>query len=122
MVGLARLGDATVDVWRIWLDRCTDGDVRGYRGILAPDELERAAQYAFDRDQRRFVVARAALRQVLAAYLEAAPEQLEFEYGKRGKPVLAARPGWEWLRFNVAHSEELALVGVASGHDLGIDA
>ena len=61
------------------------------------------------------------MRQVLAAYLEVAPDQLEFDYGVRGKPALRARPGSNWLRFNVAHSEELALVGVANGSDLGID-
>lgn len=121
MVGLARLGDDAVHVWQVWLDRVADRDVRGYERILAADELARAARFVLDRDQRRFVVARAALRQVLAAYLELAPDQLEFDYGVRGKPVLRAWPESNGLRFNIAHSEELALVGVASKSDLGID-
>ncbi|HLZ26218.1 MAG TPA: 4'-phosphopantetheinyl transferase superfamily protein [Chloroflexota bacterium] len=121
MASVARPGNATVDVWRVRLDHCAEGDIPGYRGILAPDELARAARFVFDRDQRRFVVARAALRQVLAAYLAAAPQHLEFDYGPRGKPALRGRPGSAPLRFNAAHSEALALVGVANRHDLGID-
>jgi len=121
VVGLARLGDAAVHVWQVRLDGGADPDVRDYQRILAPDEVARAARFVFERDRRRFVVARAALRQVLAAYLELAPDRLEFAYGVRGKPELRAPPGSAGLRFNVAHSAALGLIGVARRSELGID-
>jgi 4'-phosphopantetheinyl transferase len=115
-----QLAEDAVCVWQARLDAGADR-LDGYGHVLSQDEHARAKRFVFDRDRRRFIVARAALRQVLAAYLEVAPEQLEFDYGERGKPALRGSRGADWLRFNVAHSDELALIGVARGLTLGVD-
>ena len=86
--------------------------------ILAPDERERAARFVFERDRRRYTVARWALRMILARYVDVPPGELEFRYGPRGKPALR---GPASLCFNASHSGELAVVGVARGRELGID-
>ena len=58
------------------------------------------------------------LRQILATYLDTAPEALEFEYGKHGKPRLQNAGGPE---FNLSHSGELLLVAVSEGRSIGVD-
>jgi 4'-phosphopantetheinyl transferase len=89
---------------------------------LADEERRRAAAFHFERDRRRFVVARATLRAILASALGTSPSAVAFAYGPRGKPSLArAAAGEPGLRFNLSHSSELALAAVARGRELGVD-
>jgi len=89
--------------------------------ILSGDEVARAGSFKFERDQRRFVAARAGLRVILAGILGDAPEALRFEYGRRGKPALWDQEGPQGLRFNLSHSGDLAVLAVARGLDMGVD-
>jgi 4'-phosphopantetheinyl transferase len=82
-------------------------------GLLSEDERERAARLA---DRERWVVARAALRTVLARELAIAPAELRFALGPHGKPEL---PGAA-LRFNLSHSGDRAVIAVA-GVEVGVD-
>jgi 4'-phosphopantetheinyl transferase len=67
------------------------------------------------------VVARGALRAILARYLATSPSELRFDYGRHGKPALDAARNAGDLRFNLAHSGGVALYGVTRGRDLGVD-
>ena len=87
--------------------------------VLSPDEIERARRYQFDRDRRRFTLARASLRLLLSKYLRTKPEQIVFNYGKHGKPFLVDPSSA--IQFNVSHSEEMALIAVAHGREVGVD-
>ena len=95
--------------------------VRASAAVLSDGERERARRFAFDRDRRLFIVARALLRRLLAARLDIPPESVELAYGKRGKPALAGRFAASDLRFNLSHSEDVAVYAFASGSELGID-
>ena len=88
---------------------------------LSGDERLRADRFAFERDRRRFIVARAGLRRLLAERLGLRPEAVEFAYGPRGKPALAPRLASSDLRFNVSHSEDLAVCAFTRGREIGID-
>lgn len=107
-----------VHIWRIALDRGADpGELSG---ILSAEERQRAGRFRFERDRRRAIVRRAALRQILAGYVEASPAELELACGPQGKPALAGRwtdAGWY---FNLSFSNELALCAIAR-QPLGID-
>jgi 4'-phosphopantetheinyl transferase len=59
------------------------------------------------------------LRRVLAMYLGEAPEEIELARGEHGKPSLAADPGR--IAFNLSHSDELTLVAVSCGREVGVD-
>ncbi|HXF31230.1 MAG TPA: 4'-phosphopantetheinyl transferase superfamily protein [Solirubrobacterales bacterium] len=64
--------------------------------------------------------ARAALREILGAYLGEAPDAIALKVGEAGKPGLAASPAA--LSFNLSHSRGLALVAVATGGvEIGVD-
>lgn len=95
--------------------------VRGLLAILSSDERERASRFAFDRDRRRFIVARGRLRQLLAARLRVRPALVEFTYGAHGKPATAPRFAGSSLRFNVSHCGDLAVYAFAQGREVGVD-
>jgi 4'-phosphopantetheinyl transferase len=107
-----------VHVWLVGLDVDAASESR-LGASLDTDERARAARFHFARDTRRFVVARAALRAILGAYLGEAPASLRFTYGERGKPALGGSAAA--LAFNLSHSADLAAIAVGWERQLGID-
>lgn len=108
-----RGGDAGMDVWEIDLGAAAPEETH-----LSLDELRRAEQFRFDIHRRRFIMARSALRGILASYLSADPGAIEFEYSGQGKPRVPNRDG---LCFNLSHTEDRALVAICWNRDVGID-
>ena len=106
-----------VNVWRVQLDSQTDQTVEWLESLLSPDELDRAERFYFARDRRRYVTGRGILRVILGRYLGRLPGELEFVYGRNGKPRLIGRE----IHFNVAHSEELALLAFTRVGEVGVD-
>jgi 4'-phosphopantetheinyl transferase len=49
------------------------------------------------------------------------PESIALVYGGHGKPALAPRYADVDLRFNVAHSDDVAVYAFATGREIGID-
>jgi len=111
------LKTSRVHVWRISLDQ-PDQTLERFRGTLEPDELDRAGRFHFEKHRRHFIVARGFLRSVVARYVETLPEALRFAYGVYGKPDLASEHN---LRFNLSHSNEVALLAVTLDAELGVD-
>lgn len=120
---------SAVQVWQIPL-RVSENTLAEYFECLDPDEKARADRFRFLDDRRRFVVARGALRHLLARELKCAPDAVEFYYGKYGKPMvesLADRHRDDWsqrscsFHFNLTHSGELALCAVGYERAVGVD-
>lgn len=85
-------------------------------------EQHRAGRLVFEKDRRRFRAAHCALRDLLARRLDCPPSALEFQATKQGKPYLAADSSTTGAcRFNLSHSEDLALVGMADDVEIGVD-
>ena len=95
--------------------------VRASALVLSDAERQRASRFAFDRDRRRFMVARAQLRELLAVRLGVPPESIELAYGERGKPALGQHFAASDLRFNVSHSGDVAVYAFSRGREIGID-
>jgi phosphopantetheinyl transferase len=126
-----RATQGVVDVWRA--DLAAAGDE--LEDLLCPQERERAAQIAPERDRVLWARSRGVLRALLARYLDADPRELRFELGPHGKPALRgdwAKPGIDTgagegprpgdsLRFNLSHSGPLMLVAVSAGRNVGVD-
>lgn len=108
-----------VHAWFAALDQPTLS-VQRMTEILSQDELRRAERFHFERDRRRFIVGRGVLRMILSLYLDVEPDQLQFRYGKYGKPYLAESNN-SILRFNLAHSHELAVYAFTLGREVGVD-
>jgi 4'-phosphopantetheinyl transferase len=107
-------------IWLVW--RGTGGAMAHTLGpTLSADELARAERFHFQRDRDRFVATRGAVRNILGRYLRHEPSQLRFQYGPHGKPALALADGEPPIRFNVSHSDDVALCAVACGQEIGVD-
>lgn len=115
------LEPGAVRVWSLALDGAADLE------ILPAPERERAQRFATATLTRRWSRARAGLRRIVAAYAGAEPETLALAPADcvhcgepHGKPYLAD-PACDWLRFNLSHSADLAVVAVAHGREVGVD-
>jgi 4'-phosphopantetheinyl transferase len=118
--GLA-LAPGEIHVWSIDLDP-PPARVEQLGRSLAEDEWARANRFRFDRHRRQYVVGRGALRALLACYLGTRPELVRFTYGPRGKPFLAEpEASRSRLQFNLSNSDEMALVGLVTGVEIGMD-
>jgi 4'-phosphopantetheinyl transferase len=108
-----------IHIWTARLDSGA-GDRQTESETLSPEEIDRAGRYRFEHDRRRFIAARATLRLLLAGYLGTRPASLRIVSGSRGKPELAAGAS-SWLKFNISHSEDLAVFAIGCGRELGVD-
>lgn len=93
-----------------------------YAALAAPHEREEEARFYFTRDRHRHRVTRALLREVIARYLPVNGEVLHFARGEHGRPELAGLGEPPPLRFNLSHTEGLAVLAVARNGELGADA
>lgn len=114
MISETSLYDATL----VQLD-AGDAEVSAARSLLSPDEVRRAAAQQHS-TSRRFILTRAALRRALGATLKVDPRAVVFRYGEHGKPELADGQS-DSLRFNVAHSRDLAAIAITRHSRIGID-
>jgi len=80
-------------------------------------ECERAARFVFDRDRRRYLAAHRILRDLLAAWTVIPASALPIRAGAHGKPRLLDQP----FAFNLSHSGDIALVGIADSGEVGVD-
>lgn len=114
------LGEDEIHLWHAWLDQPVER-VEQLAQTLSADEAARAARFHFERDRRRFIVARGWLRTILGQYLNTAPTDIQFCYGPHGKPCLAGQSLSNHLQFNLAHSDEIVLYALAQNHAIGVD-
>lgn len=108
-----------VHVWQVCLD--VEGDeLRALTAVLSADERERARRFVRPRDASRSAAARGHLRRLLGRYLDCPATEVALGTGPYGKPYIAT-PGAGWLRYNVSHSGEGALIAVSNGREVGVD-
>ena len=106
-----------VHLWRAPLS--DNSHFRECRAVLSQTEALRAENFVFERDRREYVISHGALRKVLSRYSGIAPDALEFEIAANGKPELLQR--FSDLRFNLSHTDGLALIAITRGRDVGVD-
>jgi 4'-phosphopantetheinyl transferase len=120
--GGLRIEPREVHVWRAELRQAVHV-IDGLRATLDAEELSRANRFVFERHRLRYVAAHGMLRHLLSAYVGIAPDRIELNRARYGKPYLlgdgdGARGA---LRFNLAHSSDLMLVAIGVRRELGVD-
>jgi 4'-phosphopantetheinyl transferase len=121
------LADADIMVFRVRLAAGNGDDPPDALpewNVLADDERVRASRFVRPCDRRRFAVCRGSLRMILGRLLNRPAQSMSFRSGPGGKPELAPgsdRERRSSLRFNVTHSDELALIAVSLERELGVD-
>lgn len=107
------------DLWRLSL-AVGEARLAALAATLVPDERARAAALYTPQLRARFAAGRGLLRETLARYVAASPGALQLCAGAYGKPALSREPP-AGLRFNLSHCEDLLLIVVARGHEVGVD-
>ena len=113
----SELPPGTVHLWQRSLQESSEAVEACYQ-LLSAEEREKALRYRIERPRSDFVLTRGTLRLLLAAYLGTTPREVSFEYSEYGKPRLAVSCD---VRFNVSHTNGLALLGFARNREIGID-
>lgn len=108
-----------IDLW-IWSARESNPTALDMDSVLSAEEKARAARFVYDRDAQRFSSRRFRLRQILGAYLSCEPRTISFVAGEHGKPFLHLDHNSD-LQFNLSHSEDMAVLVVARGLEVGVD-
>jgi 4'-phosphopantetheinyl transferase len=111
------LGGRNVHIWTVRVE-ASSAVAAQFELVLGPDEKDRAARFRFDNLRRSFVLARGTLRMLLGCYLDVAPASIQFKYGSKGKPALAAPA---CVDFNASHSGGLAVFAFTAGCEIGVD-
>lgn len=109
-----------IHVWRAVLNEPA-ASVDHYLQTLAVDEQRRAARFYFQHDREHFIIAHGVLRALLGRYLNRRPESVSFCYSEHGKPSLVLESGEDTIRFNMSHSQGMALYAVARNREVGVD-
>jgi 4'-phosphopantetheinyl transferase len=104
------------DEVHVWLVNFAEENAADFSKILSEDERARANRFRFEKDRNNFIIGRGTLRKILGEYLQTNPQQIRFEYGQFGKPFLSSN-----LKFNLSHSENLALFAFSFDCEVGID-
>jgi 4'-phosphopantetheinyl transferase len=111
------LGEEEVHIWRADLE--VDESLQSsFLKLLSPDEKNRSGKFRFVKDRRNFIAARGILRILLGKYLEINPIEISFQYSRFGKPGIANNDS---LRFNISHSQNMALFAFTKKFAIGID-
>jgi 4'-phosphopantetheinyl transferase len=103
------------EVWQI--DLAQDVDLAQAMALLDHTEVQRAKRFIDSMHTRRFIVAHAALRQILGWRMGCDPAAIEFKLSAHGRPLL---PDGGPV-FSLSHSGDMALVAVAAEGELGVD-
>lgn len=106
---------ADIDLWRLKLDNF------GEPAVLSSIEHSRASRFLKPLIRERFVSARSQLRRVLGNYLGIGPGEVALKTTDFGKPFLDPAVHGHDLRFNLSHSENVGLIAISQGHEIGVD-
>jgi 4'-phosphopantetheinyl transferase len=105
-------------IWNIALDGVAS---EGEWELLDVCERRRANTFRSLKDRSRFIVAHAALREILSAQLGVPASSLVFGSNAYGKPFLVQPVPRAGLQFNLAHSQDVAVVAVSRKQEVGVD-
>jgi len=114
------IDQGNVHIWLVNM-RLPSHRFRDCNELLADEERTRARRFRFERDRRRFIVARAALRIILGAYLGLKPTHVVFSYSAAGKPEIRAALSDSRIEFNLSHSQDQCLVVLTRHCAIGAD-
>lgn len=109
---------ASVPFATLWLCPLHEWPNASRQAWLSSGERERAARYAFEHDRRRYVAARCALRERLAADTGLSPDRLRIVADAFEKPRLLGRTD---CQFNLSRREDWALLGISRAGEIGVD-
>jgi 4'-phosphopantetheinyl transferase len=118
---LLTLPPGEVHVWIVEPERITDPGLQAsYRDLLDAPEREKQQRFHFERHRLQYLVSHALVRLTLSRYAPVPPEAWSFAANTYGRPEIRGEEK-PWLRFNLSHTDGMALCAVARDVDVGAD-
>lgn len=114
------LGANEVHIWCADLE-LVPLEIESLLATMTNDEQARAERFHFQKNREHYIAARGYLRAILGHYLGFDPVKIRFNYSHYGKPDLAEGFKAETIRFNVSHSNGIALYAITRGREIGVD-
>ncbi len=112
------LSDGQIHVFLLKLDLLDCNDFLSY---LSEDECERADRLKIEEKKKQFVIARGALRKLLANCLSVTVAEISFSYGQHNKPCIQQQYENRSIEFNLSHSGDYVLIAMTLDNKIGID-
>lgn len=109
-----------IHVWSTNLNISTEQE-QAKLNLLSSDEIARANRFHVPIHRKRFIAARATLRELICLYLKLPAQAITFKYTSYGKPYLPDAFNFIQLQFNLAHSHDIAIYAFTLKHAIGID-
>ena len=114
------LEEGTIHIWLSYLN-LHEARIKHLYPLLDSEEKERSERFKFYKHRKRFIVSHGFMRSVLSLYLDTPADLLEFSLREQGKPKLIQNHDETDIRFNLTHSNNLALLAIRQSHEVGID-
>lgn len=105
-------------IWTIKLDLICN---QKFYSMLSKKEKSIADKFYFKKDRNAYIISHFAMKNILSNYLSIPLNKIEYKYTKYKKPFLDKRINKKNINFNLSHSKDLAILGVALNYDIGID-
>jgi 4'-phosphopantetheinyl transferase len=107
-----------IHVWEFPLE-IPEPAFSSFTKLLNEEERTRAARFHFERDAKRFSVARGSVRAILSGYVHSPAAELRFITTDHGKPAIVDSS--TDIRFSISHSGEWGMLAVAREREVGVD-
>ncbi len=118
---LLTLAPDEVHVWIVEPERITDPMLlEAYRAVLDGEEREKQRRFHFERHRQQYLVSHALVRMTLSRYAPVRPVEWTFTKNAYGCPAVSG-PGNTRLRFNLSHTDGMAVCAVMWDADVGVD-
>jgi 4'-phosphopantetheinyl transferase len=115
-----RLESNQIHVWSAVLSDF-ESELPRFQAMLSSAERTKAERFRFSKDRNHYVIRHGILRVILGRYLEQRPAEIDFSYGRFGKPEIKGDLVNGGPTFNHSHSGDLALYAVTRACPIGLD-
>lgn len=113
------LTPGVVHVWYAMPSAIQDTDrIKQFEQMLESDELESYQRLQQNEYRHEYLVSHALLRKALSYYVDRSPASWHFSQNEAGKPAIEGLPK---IRFNLSHSNDMAVCAITVDQEVGID-
>jgi 4'-phosphopantetheinyl transferase len=111
------LSPGEIHVWQVLID-CTAANFVSFKNTLPATEVEKIQCFKSKQAKDTSLVSQGALRILLSAYLDIAPQAIKLGRKKKGKPFSIDDTG---LYFNLSNSGNVVVIAISRDSEIGID-